>query len=132
MFMTLSKTGETALEIVVVLGASSKPERYSYKAVKLLAEYGHRVLPVNPYHRDVAGISCVADVAQLKEKVDTVSLYVRPELLVKDLAQLVELAPRRVIFNPGTESDEMAEVFSAAGIATEEACTLVLLRTGQF
>jgi len=119
-------------EVVVVLGASPKPERYSFKAVKLLAEYGHRVLPVNPYHREVAGITCVAGLDQLNEKVDTVSMYVRANLLVNDLAKLIALAPRRVIFNPGTESDEMMAALAEAGIACEEACTLVLLRTGQF
>ncbi|MEX1670399.1 CoA-binding protein [Zhongshania guokunii] len=119
-------------EVVVVLGASPKPERYSFKAVKLLAEYGHRVLPVNPYHHEVAGITCVAGLDQLNEKVDTVSVYVRANLLEKDLAQLIALAPRRVIFNPGTESDEMMAALAEVGIACEEACTLVLLRTGQY
>jgi predicted CoA-binding protein len=47
-------------ETVVVLGASPKPERYSWQAVNTLTEHGHRVLPVNPYHREVAGIQCVA------------------------------------------------------------------------
>lgn len=123
---------KVAAEAVVVLGASPKPERYSYKAVKLLAEYGHRVFPVNPYHREVAGIPCVASVAQLREKIDTVSVYVRAELLARDLAQLIALSPRRVIFNPGTESNEMMRALTVSGIRCEEACTLVLLRTGQF
>ncbi|WP_373088112.1 CoA-binding protein [Zhongshania sp.] len=123
---------KVAAETVVVLGASPKPERYSFKAVKLLTDCGHKVLPVNPYHPEVAGIACVAGVDQLQDKVDTVSVYVRADLLGKDVAKIIALAPRRVIFNPGTESGEMVEVFSAAGIATEEACTLVLLTTGQF
>ena len=129
--MLVEKT-KTVAETVVVLGASPKPERYSFKAVKLLADYGHQVLPVNPYHPEVAGIPCVASVDQLQEKVDTISVYVRADLLSKDIAKIIALAPRRVIFNPGTESDEMAAAFNAAGIATEEACTLVLLRTDQF
>jgi predicted CoA-binding protein len=119
-------------ETVVVLGASPKPERYSFKAVKLLADCGHRVVPVNPYHREVAGIPCLAKLEQLQGKVDTVSVYVRAALLAKDLTQLIALAPRRVIFNPGTESDDLMGVLSAAGVRCEEACTLVLLRTGQF
>ncbi|MBW2942063.1 CoA-binding protein [Zhongshania aquimaris] len=119
-------------ETVVVLGASPKSERYSFKAVQLLSEYGHRVLPVNPYHAEVSGVSCIASMAEVCEKVDTVTVYVRAELLKNDLAQIIELAPRRVIFNPGTESAEMAESLERAGIAAEEACTLVLLRTGQY
>ena len=33
---------------VVVLGASPKPVRYSYQAVKLLKDKGYRVIPVHP------------------------------------------------------------------------------------
>lgn len=127
-----AEESKIAAETVVVLGASPKSERYSFKAVKLLAECGHHVLPVNPYHPEVAGIPCVAAVDQLQAKVDTVTVYVRADLLIKDVAKIIALAPRRVIFNPGTESAEMLAAFNEAGIATEEACTLVLLRTGQF
>ncbi|MFT7406264.1 CoA-binding protein [Zhongshania sp.] len=119
-------------ETVLVLGASPKPGRYSFKAVQLLREYGHRVLPVNPYHAEVAGVKCIASIAAVCEKLDTVTLYVRVELLKNDIDQLIALAPRRVIFNPGTESDEMAAKLESAGIAVQEACTLVLLRTSQF
>jgi uncharacterized protein len=119
-------------ETVLVLGASPKPERYSFKAVQLLKEYGHKVLPLNPYHEEVAGVKCVPTINAVSDHVDTVTVYVRADLLKNDLEQLIALAPRRVIFNPGTESDEMAERLEKAGIATEEACTLVLLRTGQY
>ncbi|WP_269619529.1 CoA-binding protein [Zhongshania sp. BJYM1] len=119
-------------ETVLVLGASPKPERYSFKAVQLLKEYGHKVLPVNPYHEEVAGVKCVPMINTVSDHVDTVTVYVRADLLKNDIDQLIALAPRRVIFNPGTESDEMAERLEKAGIATEEACTLVLLRTGQY
>lgn len=120
------------IETVLVLGASPKRDRYSFKAVQLLGEYGHRVLPVNPYHPEVDGVACITSIAAVSEKVDTVTLYIRAELLKDDIDQLITLAPRRVIFNPGTESYEMAEKLERAGIAVEEACTLVLLRTRQF
>ncbi len=118
-------------ETVAVLGASPNPQRYSFKAVELLNQYGHRVVPVNPYHTEVAGQACVAELGQLA-KVDTVTLYVNPTLLEKHMPALIALAPGRVIFNPGSESPALAAQLQAAGIATEEACTLVLLRTGQY
>jgi hypothetical protein len=44
----------------------------------------------------------------------------------------VALNPRRVIFNPGTESAPLQQALDEAGIEWLEACTLVMLRTGQF
>jgi hypothetical protein len=53
--------------------------------------------------------------------------------VVESLAdEIIAAKPGRVIFNPGTEHPEMAKRFQAAGIKTMEACTLVLLSTGQF
>lgn len=119
-------------ETVLVLGASPKPERYSFKAVELLRQYKHKVLPVNPYHSQVSGAPCIKRVSDVSESVDTVTVYIRAEQLEADIGALIGLAPRRVIFNPGTESKALAAKLQQAGIGVEEACTLVLLRTGQF
>lgn len=56
----------------------------------------------------------------------------RPQLLAPQLAALIALAPRRVIFNPGSEDETLAEQLREQGIACENACTLVLLRSRQF
>ena len=64
-------------EIVAVLGASPKSERYSNQAIRLLRDYGHTVLPVNPAQTEIEGLSVIASVDGLKEgSVDTVTLYV--------------------------------------------------------
>lgn len=119
-------------EHVVVLGASPKPERYSYKACAMLSDHGHRVYPVNPYHSDVAGVKCVPSMAEIAGPVDTVTVYMRGALLRPLMPALLELTPNRVIFNPGSEDAALAAELEAAGIHCEEACTLVLLRTGQY
>jgi predicted CoA-binding protein len=66
-------------ETVVVLGASPKPERYSNQAVRALVEHGHRVIPVHPLLKKIAGVAAVAGLAQINEAVDTLTLYVVPE-----------------------------------------------------
>ncbi|MGB2253469.1 MAG: CoA-binding protein [Spongiibacter marinus] len=119
-------------ERVVVLGASPKPERYSNKAARMLIEYGHTVVPVNPYHRSVAGIHCQPDIASVAGPVDTVTVYMRGELLAPHMDALLSLAPKRVIFNPGSEDEGLASELRARGIVCEDACTLVLLRSKQF
>ncbi len=122
-------------ESVAVLGASDKPERYSNKAVRLLGEHGHTVLPVHPKLEQVEGLTVYADLDALMQDdktVDTVSVYLRAAISDGVEGPLKRLAPRRVIFNPGSENPRLAKVLSDAGIEVVENCTLVMLNLGQF
>ena len=114
---------------VAILGASTKPDRYSHRAQKLLMEKGHSVYPVSPTGAEVLGVS---GLKEIPEGMDTVTLYVSEKNLLPVLDQLIAAKPRRVIFNPGTESETAVKQLSEAGILTENACTLVLLNAGTF
>ena len=117
---------------VAVLGASDNPERYSYKAVTLLKKEGHAVLPVNPKLESIEGVPVFASLDKVPGPIDTVSVYLSPEHSSKLEKEILSARPKRLIFNPGAENPELAAKASAKGIHTLEACTLVLLTTGQF
>ena len=117
---------------VSVLGASPNPERYSHMAVKMLAEKGHAVFPVHPKSADIAGIPAFKGLADIPSPIHTVTVYVAPERSSGLAEDILALRPKRVIFNPGAENGALAQRLRADGIETLEACTLVLLRTGQF
>ena len=117
---------------VAILGASDKPDRYSNMALKMLVEKGHTVFPVHPRLKEIDGIAVIGSLKDLPAPVHTVTVYLSPELSGRLEGEIIESKPRRVIFNPGTENAELAKSLDAAGIVTLEACTLVLLRTGQF
>jgi predicted CoA-binding protein len=119
-------------ERVVIVGASNNPERYSHRALLLLRKHGHEVVPVHPKLAEIEGIPVVADLSLIAGPVDTVTMYVGPAISSGLQDKLIALKPRRVIFNPGAENASLAEALQKAGIACEEACTLVLLNTGQF
>ena len=119
-------------ETVVVLGASPKPERYSNQAVRTLVEHGHQVIPVHPLLKKIAGIPAVPSLTHIDGAVNTLTLYVGPKRGKELLQEMIDLQPDRVIMNPGTESDEIEDRLTAKGIAVLRACTLVMLRTGQF
>jgi len=119
-------------ENVAILGASDNPERFAYKAFKMLSEYGHKPWPVNPTLKKVEAVPAVATLAELSEKIDTLTMYVNPKISAGMKDDIVALKPRRVIFNPGTENPELEAALEKAGIHTVEACTLVLLRTGGY
>ncbi len=120
------------MERVAIIGASPKADRYSYRAQQLLTEHGHQVYPVTPKGGEILGVPAVATLKEIDEPIDTVTLYVAPQHQEAVIESIIEKKPRRVIFNPGTECEESERRLKEAGIEVEEACTLVLLNSGQF
>ena len=122
----------SVIQRVVVLGASPKPERYSNKAVKLLLEHGHSVVPVHPAAAGIEGLPVEPGLSAMQGPVDTLTVYLSPNQTSGLLDDILALNPDRVIFNPGTENPLLQAMLEKAGIRPEDACTLVLLNTGQF
>lgn len=115
----------------LVIGATPKPERYAYLATEMLKQYGHEVVAYGRHQGDINGTPIIPDFPK-GQSFDTVTLYLNPanqEVVQQDI---LDLAPQRVIFNPGTENPPFEQALRNAGIQPLEACTLVLLRTGQF
>lgn len=115
----------------LVLGASDNPSRYSFLAVHRLRSHGHPVVAIGKK------TGMVGDVPIEKEKkewqdVDTVTLYLNPTHQKQYHDYIVSLKPKRIIFNPGAENDELAALAIKNGIKPMEACTLVLLSTNQY
>lgn len=119
-------------ETVVVLGASPKPARFSYKATVALKEARYRVLPVNPGQSHIAGLCCYPDLSACPDKIDTITVYVNPSILLRRVDDMIKVRPRRVILNPGTESDEVIRRLESEGIVVQLDCTLVMLSAGTF
>lgn len=117
---------------VVVLGASANPARMSYQAVKELRDAGHEVLPVHPALSSLMGADVLTDLQEVRGDVDTLTMYINAIRSAGMAEKIKELGVRRVIFNPGAENPELMEKLEAAGIVCLEACTLVMLRTGEF
>lgn len=122
----------SAPERVVILGASDRSDRYAHKAMKALLRHGHEVVLVHPRHKEIEGRPVLADVGDVIGPVDTVTMYVGPAISSGLAEKLVALKPRRVIFNPGSENPDLQAKLAEAGIQEEEACTLVMLATGQY
>lgn len=120
------------MQQVAILGASKNPERYSYKALQMLREYGHRVHLVAPALDMVDGVKVVPKLSDIEDRIETLTMYVGPKISSSLKDDILRLNPKRVIFNPGSENLELEQALEAAGIEVQEACTLVLLRTGQF
>ena len=115
----------------LVLGASQNPSRYSYLALKKLNAKNYPVVAIGKTPGKVDNIEIDTEKKPIDD-LDTVTLYLNPNNQKQYYDYILSLHPRRIIFNPGAENQELKTLASSNGIKTMEACTLVLLSTGQY
>ena len=115
----------------LVIGASTDPSRFSNMAVKSLTKYGHDVVALGIKAGKIDGVEIHTELEHF-EGIDTVTLYLNPQRQEAYYGYILGLHPKRIIFNPGTENEAFVQMAKAHKISTENACTLVLLNTGQY
>jgi predicted CoA-binding protein len=115
----------------LVIGASEKEWRYSYLATNRLVEKGFEVVAIGARNGIIGEVVIETGLPEF-ENVDTVTLYVSAKNQKVYYDYILKLNPRRIIFNPGAENEELITLANKNGIETVEACTLVMLSTGQF
>lgn len=115
----------------LLLGATTKPDRYAFRAINALTQKGHTVLAIGQNTGEVAGVKIHTKAVPVKN-IDTVTLYLNPNRQRDYYNYIVEAQPKRVIFNPGTENPELYQLLELNNIEVEVACTLVLLATNQY
>lgn len=115
----------------LVLGASDNPSRYSFLAMQRLKSHGHPVVAVGKKHTLVNDITIETE-KKMFDDIHTVTLYLNPAHQQEYYDYILSLKPRRIIFNPGAENEELEKLAQEQQIKTMEACTLVLLSTGQY
>ena len=120
--------------VTLIVGASTNPDRYAYKAAKLLADYDFDFRLIGIKDGEILGQSILPIKSLPKvEGIDIVTLYIGPNNKSDYIDYIIEMIkPTRVIFNPGTENELFYSKLKQANISYEEACTLVLLQTGQY
>jgi predicted CoA-binding protein len=122
----------TAKKSVAILGASSKPQSFGFKATHKLAAFGYAIQPVHPSGKPCGEYPTVVDLKSLAVPIDTLTVYVNPKISSSLQTEITALQVRRVIFNPGTENPALASALKAQGVHVVEACTLVLLDRSDF
>jgi predicted CoA-binding protein len=115
----------------LVLGATTNPARYSYLAIKKLREKGHDVVAIGRCTGKVNDVEVVSDTMPI-EDLDTVTLYLNANNQKSYYNYILDQKPKRIIFNPGAENEELEHLAKEKNISTQHACTLVLLSTHQY
>jgi predicted CoA-binding protein len=119
------------LKKTLVMGASTDPGRYAYKAIKMLQRYGHPVVAIGKKEDNLDGMRIEKEHVSF-ENVNTITLYLNPMNQRQYYDYIIGLKPKRVIFNPGTENPELYALLRENGIEIEIACTLVMLSINQY
>lgn len=117
----------------VIIGSTPKPYKYAQQAAQMLNERDHEFIPMGITEGQVQGKSIlnIYDKPQI-EGVETITLYINPKRQLEWYDYLLSLSPKRIIFNPGTENQELKKLAEAQGIECLEACTLVMLSVGVY
>lgn len=115
----------------LVLGASSNPARYSYLAINNLREKGHEVVAIGKRVGQVSDVQIDTEGREIPG-LDTVTLYLNSKNQMPYYDYIIAQNPKRIIFNPGAENEQLATLAREKGIETLNACTLVMLSTGQY
>lgn len=115
----------------LVFGASNNPARYSNLAMRRLVENNIETVAFGVREGTVSDIQIKTNLDDF-QNVDTITLYLNPKRQQEYYQKILELKPRRVIFNPGTENPEFFQMLQKAGVEVENSCTLVLLATDQY
>ncbi len=115
----------------LVLGASPTPVRYAYKAVKRLLSHGHDVVAIGKVESEIDSVKITKEMIDIPD-LHTVTMYLNPERQEPYLDYILELKPKRIIFNPGSYNSKLDKMARAAGIQVMEDCTLVMLDMDDF
>ena len=117
----------------MIIGSNPKTNIYAFTAANRLRQHGHEFVPVGISEGEVLGqkILNIHDLPKIND-VDTVTLYINPKRQVDWYDYILSLSPKRIVFNPGTENQELKMRAEKQKVICEEACTLVMLSVGNF
>jgi len=122
---------QNASKLTLVLGASLKPSRFSNICINSLVEENIPTLAVGLIEGEVAGVKIQTGLPQF-ENVHTVTLYLGPKNQTGYYDYIISLAPKRIIFNPGTWNPELVNLAKENNIQVVNNCTLMMLSGDYF
>jgi hypothetical protein len=120
------------VKTTLVLGASPKPERFSYDAIRSLQKNNIPVIALGKREADLGDIKIRKGIPDDITGVHTVTLYMSAKNQIEYYSFILSLKPKRIIFNPGTINPELARMATQKGIKVVNDCILVMLNNGSF
>jgi hypothetical protein len=104
------------MKTIAVVGMSPKPERPSHYVAMYLIENGYEVIPVNPGHKEIAGITSYPSLLDIPKKVDVVDVFRRPEHVLLIAEAAIEIGAKALWLQDDVIHDDAANLAEKAGL----------------
>jgi uncharacterized protein len=112
---------------IAIIGASKDRGKFSNKAIRAYKARDHVVFPVNPHEKEIEGLNCYSNLVDIPLEVEVASIYLPPEIGVKVVEDIVKKGIKKVILNPGAESDELINKLRLYGIEVILGCSIKMI-----
>jgi len=106
------------VESIAIVGASSNPERDSYKVMKFLQDYGFEVFPVNPnlVNTKILGQECYSSLEAIEQKIDMVDVFRAIEYIPGIANEAIKIKAKILWTQEGLYSEEAESLGKNAGL----------------
>ena len=95
------------VKTIAIVGASSNPDRDSYKVMKFLIDYEYQIYPVNPNETNILGRKCYPTLESIEEKIDMVDVF-RAEKFILDISKVAIKIGAKILWTQEGIIDEKA------------------------
>jgi len=105
-------------ETIAVVGASSKPERDSYKVIESLLEHGYRVFPVNPNEEgsSVLGLNFYPNLSSIQQPIDMVDVFRTSDAVFEIAEEAIKIKAKVLWMQLDIINNDAANLAEAAGL----------------
>ena len=104
------------MKSIAVVGMSPKPERPSHYVAMYMKEKGYDIIPVNPGHKKISGMTCYPSLLEIPYKIDVVDVFRRPEHVLPIAELAVEICAKALWLQDTVINVEAAEIAEKAGL----------------
>lgn len=101
---------------IAIIGASSNPERDSFKVMKFLMEYGYEIFPVNPKENNILGRRCYANLKEIEERIDMVDIFRAKEFILAITNEAIEINANIIWTQEGIVDENAASLAKKSGL----------------
>ena len=109
---------------IAIIGATSRRDKFANKAVRAFLEHGDIVIPIHPAEKVVEGQETYATVLDVPQEIDLASFYVPASVGLRVLEECSQKGIKRVIFNPGADSDQLLNRAQELDIEVLQVCSI--------
>ena len=104
------------MKTIAVVGFSPKKERPSHYVSMYMKDNGYDVIPVNPGHKEIAGMTCYPNLESIPEQVDVVDIFRRSEFVLPIVDSAISMGAKAIWMQDRVFHEDAAQKAKDAGL----------------